>query len=211
MNDDERAIRNLIATGMDATQAGDIDTVLSLMTDDVVFMVPGHEPFGREAFAAASREMQGTRLQGTSEIRELKVVGNWAYLRGYLQVAMTSPAGNTFRRSGYTLTILRKEPDGRWRLARDANLLTPQESVCLIARESGSALLAPLLAATAPAPQRCPRPRAHRADGRARCRATWRGTSGSRWPSHAGRRTRDGRGTASAGRRWPGSPVPGAS
>jgi len=28
------------------------------------------------------------------------------------------------RRSGYTLTILRKEPDGRWRLARDANMLT---------------------------------------------------------------------------------------
>jgi len=28
------------------------------------------------------------------------------------------------RRAGYTLTILRKGPDGRWRLARDANLLT---------------------------------------------------------------------------------------
>ena len=28
-------------------------------------------------------------------------------------------------RSGYTLTILRKEPDGRWLLVRDANLLAP--------------------------------------------------------------------------------------
>ena len=27
------------------------------------------------------------------------------------------------KRAGYTLTILRKEPDGRWVLARDANLL----------------------------------------------------------------------------------------
>jgi uncharacterized protein (TIGR02246 family) len=127
MNDDERAIRDLIGTWMEATQAGDLDRVLSLMTDDAVFMVPGREPFGREAFAAAWREMQGTRLESTSEIRELKVLGEWAYLRGHLQVAMTSPAGNTVRRSGYTLTILRKEPDGRWRLARDANLLTPQE------------------------------------------------------------------------------------
>jgi uncharacterized protein (TIGR02246 family) len=127
MSDDERAIRDLIATWMEASQSGDVDTVLSLMTDDVVFMVPGREPFGREAFAAASREMQGARLEGTSEIRELKVLGDWAYLRGYLRVAMTSPAGNTVRRSGYTLTILRKEPDGRWRLARDANLLTSQE------------------------------------------------------------------------------------
>ncbi len=29
-------------------------TVLSLMTDDVVFMVPGREPFGKEAFEATS-------------------------------------------------------------------------------------------------------------------------------------------------------------
>ena len=40
---------------------------------------------------------------------------------------MTTPAGNIVRRAGYTLTILRKEPDGKWRLARDANLLTVQE------------------------------------------------------------------------------------
>jgi len=31
------------------------------------------------------------------------------------------------RRSGYTLTILRKEADGKWRLARDANLLTEEK------------------------------------------------------------------------------------
>lgn len=31
-------------------------------------------------------------------------------------------------RSGYTFTILRKEADGRGRIARDANLLTARES-----------------------------------------------------------------------------------
>lgn len=36
---------------------------------------------------------------------------------------MTPPGGAPLRRSGYTLTILRKEADGQWRLARDANLL----------------------------------------------------------------------------------------
>jgi len=127
MSDDERAIRDLIATWMSASQAGDTDTVLSLMTDDVVFMVPGKEPFGKAAFAAASQDMKGVRIEGTSEIREVEVLGDWAYLRGHLQVAVTTPAGNTVRRAGYTLTILRKEPDGKWRLARDANLLTVQE------------------------------------------------------------------------------------
>ncbi len=37
---------------MEASKAGDLDTILSLMADDVIFMVPGREPFGKEAFAA---------------------------------------------------------------------------------------------------------------------------------------------------------------
>ncbi len=49
MTDDERAIRELLATWFDATKKGDTATVLSLMTDDVVFMVPGREPFGKES------------------------------------------------------------------------------------------------------------------------------------------------------------------
>jgi len=124
MTDDERAIRALIETWMTASQSGDVDTVLGLMSDDVVFMVPGREPFGKEAFANASRGMSGMRMEGTSEIRELKVLGDWAYLRNHVTMTMTPPGGKPMRRAGYTLTILRKEPDGKWRLARDANLLT---------------------------------------------------------------------------------------
>jgi uncharacterized protein (TIGR02246 family) len=124
MTDDERAIHDLVAKWMAASQAGDTPTVLSLMTDDVVFMVPGREPFGKEAFAAASASMRDVRIEGTSDIRELQVLGDWAYLRSHLQVTVTPPGGNSVRRTGYTLTILRKQADGRWLLARDANLLT---------------------------------------------------------------------------------------
>jgi uncharacterized protein (TIGR02246 family) len=127
MTDDERAIRELIATWMTASQAGDIDTVLSLMTDDVVFMVPGREPFGKEAFAANSRGMTGVRMEGTSDIRELVVLGDIAYQRNHIAMTITPPGGTPVRRAGYTLTILRKGEDGRWRLARDANLLSKVE------------------------------------------------------------------------------------
>lgn len=123
MTDDERAIRELVATWMSASKAGDIATVLDLMADDVVFMVPGHEPFGKEAFAAASQGMRGIQFEGTSDIRELQVLGDVAYLRNYLTMTMTPPGGKTMRRAGYTLTILRKQ-NGRWLLARDANLMT---------------------------------------------------------------------------------------
>jgi len=128
MNADERAIRDLVATWMKASQAGDLATVLSLMTDDVIFMVPGREPFGKEAFAAASQGMKDVRMQGTSEIKELKVLGDWAYLCNHIKLTVTPPGGGApVKRSGYTLTILRKQPDGRWLLARDANLLTIEE------------------------------------------------------------------------------------
>src|SRR5262245_845731 len=86
MTDDERAIRGLISTWMNASQAGDTAKVLSLMTDDAVFMVAGREPFGKEAFAAASEGMKNIRIEGTSNIREIKVLGDWAYLRNYLTI-----------------------------------------------------------------------------------------------------------------------------
>lgn len=127
MTEDECAIRALVDTWFSASKAGDVDTVLDLMTDDAIFMVPGQEPFGKAAFAAASKGMKDVRFEGRSEIRELRVLGDWAYMRSYLQVAMTPPGGAVIRRSGYTLTILRKERDGRWRLARDANLMTAEK------------------------------------------------------------------------------------
>jgi uncharacterized protein (TIGR02246 family) len=126
MTDDERAITALIDTWMAASKAGDLETVLSLMADDVVFMAPGREPFGKTEFAQASRGMKDVRVEGSSEIKELKVLGDWAYLRSHLRIAVTPLNGQTSSRSGYTLTILKKNGAGRWVLARDANLLSPE-------------------------------------------------------------------------------------
>lgn len=123
MTEDERAIRQLIETWMAASKAGDVETVLELMTDDVVFMVPGQEPFGKEAFAASAAAMKNLRIDGRNEIKELQILGDWAYLRDYLDLTITPEVGQPVRRCGYTLTILKKGDDGKWRLARDANLL----------------------------------------------------------------------------------------
>src|ERR1700730_18319221 len=126
MPDDERAIRELIQTWLAASQKGDLQTVLGLMSDDVIFMVPGLDPFGKDAFAGSFKASTGVRFEMLSEIKEIKFLGDWAYLRNYLEVTMTPPGGGApLRQTGHTLTILRKEPDGRWLVARDANLLVP--------------------------------------------------------------------------------------
>ena len=126
MSEDERAIRGVVDRWMTASKAGDTETVLGLMTDDVIFLVPGQEPFGKEAFKAASERMAAVKMEGRSEIKELKILGDWAYLRNHIDMTVTAPGGAPIRRAGYTLTLLRKDKDGRWRLARDANLLTAQ-------------------------------------------------------------------------------------
>src|SRR5260221_10989462 len=124
MTNDEREIRQLVDRWMAASKAGDLPTVLNLMTEDVIFMVPGQKPFGKQAFAAASEGMKDARIEGTNDIQEIEVMGDWAYLRNHLTMTVTPPGGGKpMRRSGYTLTILRKEADGKWRLARDANLM----------------------------------------------------------------------------------------
>jgi uncharacterized protein (TIGR02246 family) len=124
MADDERVIRELVAKWMKASETGDLDTVLSLMADDVIFTVPDRDPFGKEAFRAASAAMKNVSLRGTSDIREIKVLGDWAYIRNYIEITVSPPGGgDAVRRKGYTLSILRKQADGKWVLWRDANLV----------------------------------------------------------------------------------------
>ncbi len=124
MTDDERAIHDLVDSWMEASKAGDIATVLDLMTDDVLFMTAGGEPFGKEEFRAASESMNGMDMEGRADIREVKVLGDWAWARTHIEMSMRPSEGEPIRRSGYTLTILRKCADGKWRLFRDANLVS---------------------------------------------------------------------------------------
>lgn len=130
MRTDEQEIRELVSTWMAASKAGDVDTVLSLMTDDVVFLVPGRPVMRKADFAEASRAQAGEnapQFEGTSEIQEIKILGEWAFMWSKLTVVVDPPGGaKPMKRAGHTLTIFQKQ-NGKWALARDANLLAPVE------------------------------------------------------------------------------------
>lgn len=131
MTADENEIRKLIATWMAATKAGDTAKLLTLMTDDVVFLLPGQTPMRKADFAKAVATQTGKEaptFDGSSEIQEITIVGEWAFMWTRLRVVVTPPNGAApTARSGHTLSVLRKQ-EGQWRIARDANLLTPEKS-----------------------------------------------------------------------------------
>ena len=130
MNSDELEIRQLVATWMEATKKGDIQTVLTLMTEDVVFLVAGQAPMiGRAAFEAAANAQSAPadsrpEFDGDSDIQEIQVLGDWAFMWTKLRVSVTPRgAAHPIIRAGPTLSILRKH-NGKWLLARDANMLS---------------------------------------------------------------------------------------
>jgi uncharacterized protein (TIGR02246 family) len=129
MGPDERAIRAVHATWIEAVNAGDLDRLLALMADDVVFLNPGQAPLGRDGFSAHfSAAHRQVRLRCLSELEEVVVVGEVAYTRSRDALSVTPRAGGeTTRLAGHRITVYRKQPDGRWLLARDAHTLSPVE------------------------------------------------------------------------------------
>ena len=130
MDADELRIRAVIERWHAATVAGDVDTVLGLVADDAVFFVAGKPPMrGREAFEAGLRQvLESHRIESSGEVQEIDVSGDLAYCWTDLDVAIIPRSGGSaMRRKGSALSIFRRDASGRWRLFRDANLLTPQQ------------------------------------------------------------------------------------
>jgi uncharacterized protein (TIGR02246 family) len=127
VSNDEEEIRQLVATWMQKTKSGDVDAVLDLMADDVVFLVAGQPPMiGKAAFAAPAKGQPGVprpEFDGRSEIQEISVHGDVAFMWTKLTVVVSPPGGAAkITRAGHTLSVLKRQA-GKWVLARDANLL----------------------------------------------------------------------------------------
>ncbi|MGE5089403.1 MAG: YybH family protein [Candidatus Levyibacteriota bacterium] len=129
MGPDGREIREVHSAWIGAVNNGDLIRLLELMTDDVVFLTPGQAPFGRDGFSANfSAAHQRLQIRCRSELEEVVVIGEVAYTRSRDAVSSTPRAGGEATQlAGHRLTVYRKQPDGRWLLARDAHTLSPME------------------------------------------------------------------------------------
>jgi uncharacterized protein (TIGR02246 family) len=123
---DEKAIQALVVRWHRAMGAGDLAAVLSMVSEDAVFLAAEHPPMrGRAAFAQALMALaQSCTIQSSADIEEILVSDDLACCSATLTVTTTPRDGSAASvRTGPVLSIFRKEPGGHWVLVRDANLL----------------------------------------------------------------------------------------
>lgn len=131
---DESAVGNYFSRWQRAASTNDLAAMLAMIADDAVFLVAGQAPFGKREFAEMQAGTNAFQLDFESTIGGLTIHGDLAVCWCRLAVTMTPRAdAEPVLRRGHTLTVLRHESDGQWRLWRDANLLVrvdanPRES-----------------------------------------------------------------------------------
>jgi uncharacterized protein (TIGR02246 family) len=124
---DEQQIRALIDTWAEASRNGDLTALLNLTTEDVVFLTASNIPMRRQDFATGFKSMiQAVSFEARSNVQEITINGDVAVCWNLLEVNITPlSGGDTVKRAGNTLTVLRRGEDGQWRIWRDANMLAP--------------------------------------------------------------------------------------
>lgn len=107
---------------MAAENAGNAAEVANLYTDDAIVMAP-HEPAveGRQAILASLQAFfQNNTVKPTLTAQETQIAGDWAYERGTFSWTVTPKAGGKpIEDSGKYLVILKRLPDGSWKVHRD--------------------------------------------------------------------------------------------
>jgi len=127
MSADEEKIRAIFPAWQKASLDGDIETLRTLMAEDIIFLTAEFAPIrGREAFLEMSRTgPKPFHIDFDGELRELEIIGDWAYTWNHLKVTVVPVEGAApIRRSGEIMSILHKEANGAWVIKRDANMLT---------------------------------------------------------------------------------------
>ena len=122
---DAKAIQALVQAWGAAVETGDVAEVMNLYTDDIVRM-PADAPTirGKQAIEEAFRggfELFSIEViwpvEGTEEII---VADDWAFhLSEYLEKFTPKAGGETFEERGKIIEILKRQPDGSWRFARE--------------------------------------------------------------------------------------------
>lgn len=106
-----------------AINANDLESLLAMLTEDVVFLSP-HEPVmvGKAAVRPwAEAYLKAFAIRWEKVSLEFVVSGDWAFERySYRSTDTPKGGGAAVEDTGKGLVIYHHDPDGKWRVARDA-------------------------------------------------------------------------------------------
>lgn len=126
---DRQAIEQLMTDWAAAVKTKDVARLASMVTDDAVFLPPGFPPIrGKQAVENMYKSFfpQFSTIEQTVVVEELEVAGDWAFAWGSERsVLIMQSGGSTIQMEGKGLSILRRQPNGSWKISRGINNSRP--------------------------------------------------------------------------------------
>jgi len=116
------AINEVWNTYASAITDGDMDRWITLWIDDGIQMPPDAPAnVGKEKIQTFLQELMNLfQWKMTINNEEIREAGDWGFARGTYTVELTpKEEGKTLKGSGKFLTILERQDDGSWKIARD--------------------------------------------------------------------------------------------
>jgi ketosteroid isomerase-like protein len=125
LENDLRAIQALNQRHIDAFLSSDIEAVMSLWSDDFT-VIPPVGPIVRGGRANAEIVQKGRDeihafepVEAVEDFEEIKVVGDYAFEWGtYRWTSRPRAGGDPVSSGGKLLRILKRHPDGSWKMYR---------------------------------------------------------------------------------------------
>ena len=119
---DIQAIKDIDAKWAAAQNTGDIESIMSLLTDDVI-MLWANEPIkeGKEAVrnSILADHKENTYENTKATVVEVRLAGDWAFARGTWSGTDTPKAGGeSMQFIGKWIDIFERQPDGSWKVSR---------------------------------------------------------------------------------------------
>ncbi len=123
---DLQAINALSRKDIAACMKNDVDTLCSLWTDDGVLLMPGAPPLvGKKAICSMLEQRKAQSKDSmttdyTEDWEEVRIVGSYAWQWGKMSQTQRLASGKMETMRVNAIRILRREPDGSWKVARAA-------------------------------------------------------------------------------------------
>lgn len=106
-----------------AINSNNLDSLLEMLTDDIVFMYPNESPLvGKDEVKPwVEGYLEAFKTNWDKPVLEFVVNGDWAFERySYAATDSSLEDGSVYEETGWGLAIYHRDADGKWRVARDA-------------------------------------------------------------------------------------------